>query len=393
MCWSCKSNTHINYSRSPLIQLEFCWWLVYRAQLSRQAFEGSHLLSIRNTTEAERRANKDRQIFRALNLCLGILLNVYMQQMSLSAVKHAALCSSSSFPFSNKRLKSYNREARLKYRISFYRISFWRGFTAIVKSLKIKKHRRGLAVLLKQVNIDTQLLLWWWEWLSMAALQYKKHCQVRYIRNLLWLQACSFHQPFNWTADDGLDNICLKCIVAPSWERFQGRWRKGSKSTMTLCSGRVLIKAVEKHLIIMIRLYLTKSCKVNRYKVADLWTVLYKLLFKMTLRPEVSNLANLQLVLRKGFTAGLGTAGECVWFLYWKNWKKPKYKDSNIDEWVWHSGKHSVWLLQNEVMLWKCIRIPYRCPWLYGWTRSCGCSVLGLSECFWWSLTKDSQRS
>lgn len=137
-------------------------------------------------------------------------------------------------------------------------------------------------MLLKQVNIDTQLLLWWWEWLLMAALQYKKHFQVRYIRNLLWLQACSFHQPFNWTADDGLDSICLKCIVAPIWERFQGQWRKGSKSTMTLCSGRVLIKAVEKHLIIMIRLYLTKSCKVNRYKVADLWTVLYNLLFKMT---------------------------------------------------------------------------------------------------------------
>lgn len=73
--------------------------------MSRQAFEGSRLLSIRNTTEAERRANKDRQIFRALNLCLDILLNVYMQQMSLGAVKHAALCSSSSFPFSNKSLR------------------------------------------------------------------------------------------------------------------------------------------------------------------------------------------------------------------------------------------------------------------------------------------------
>jgi len=71
MCF--KSNTHINYSSSPLIQLEFCWRLVYRAQLSRQTVESSRLLSIRNTTEAERRANKDRQIFRALNLCLDIL--------------------------------------------------------------------------------------------------------------------------------------------------------------------------------------------------------------------------------------------------------------------------------------------------------------------------------
>lgn len=109
MCWSCKSNTHINYSGSPLIQLEFSWQLLYRAQLSRQALEGSHLGSIRNTTEAKRRANKDRQIFRALNLCLDVSLKVYMQQISLNAVKHTELLSSSSFPFSNKSAKSQQR--------------------------------------------------------------------------------------------------------------------------------------------------------------------------------------------------------------------------------------------------------------------------------------------
>lgn len=322
MCWSCKSNTHINYSSSPLIQLEFCWWLVYRAQLSRQAFEGSHLLSIRNTTEAERRANKDRQIFRALNLCLGILLNVYMQQMSLSAVKHAALCSSSSFPFSNKHLKSYNREARLKYAISF-----WRGFTAIIKSLKIKKTEKmtGCASQASEYRYPVMIMMMGVVIDGCPSIEKtfssEVHQESIVVQSIV--QACSFHRPFNWTADDGLDSICLKCIVTPGWERFQGWWRKGSESTMTLCSGRVLIKAVEKHLIIMIRLYLTKSCKGNQSKVADLWTMLYNLLFKMTLRPEVSNLANLQLVLRKGFTAGLGTAGEYIWLLYWKNWKKP----------------------------------------------------------------------
>lgn len=123
MCWSCKSNTHINYSSSPLIQLEFCWRLLYRAQLSRQALEGSHLLSIRNTTEAERRANKERQIFRTLNLCLDVSLNVYMQQISLTAVKHAELWSSSSFPFRNKSLKFTTENQTKVYYIlldSFY---------------------------------------------------------------------------------------------------------------------------------------------------------------------------------------------------------------------------------------------------------------------------------
>ena len=47
----------------------------------------------------------------------------------------------------------------------------------------------------------------------------------------------------------------------------------------------------------------------------------------MTLRPEGSNLASLKLILRKGFTAGLGSAGEYVWLLYWTKWKKPQYRD------------------------------------------------------------------
>lgn len=118
-----------------MIQLEFCWWLVYGAQLSRQQFEGSHLLSIRNTTEAERRANKNRQIFRTLNLCLDIFLNVHVQQMSLSAVKHEALCSSSSIPFSNS-LRVTTKKPRQNI---LYHSGYPECFTAIVKFLEISK--------------------------------------------------------------------------------------------------------------------------------------------------------------------------------------------------------------------------------------------------------------
>lgn len=156
MCWSCKSNTNINYSSGPLIQLEFCWWLVYGAQLSRQQFEGSHLLSIRNTTEAERRANKNRQIFRTLNLCLDIFLNVHVQQMSLSAVKHEALCSSSSIPFSNS-LRVTTKKPRQNI---LYHSSYPECFTAIVKFLEIRKKR------------EDDWLCSWSKWIQMHGCDY-----------------------------------------------------------------------------------------------------------------------------------------------------------------------------------------------------------------------------
>lgn len=79
---------------------------------------------------------------------------------------------------------------------------------------------------------------------------------------------------------------------------------------MTLYSGGISIKAVKTQQIVMISLYLSKTCKANSYKIADVWTVVYNLLFEMTLRPEWSNLAGLKLVLKKWFTAPLGPAGE-----------------------------------------------------------------------------------
>ncbi len=77
--------------------------MVYGAQLSRQAFEGNHLLSIRSTTETKRRTNRERQKFGALNLCLNILLNVYVQQLPLSTV-NIQLYAPPDVLFSNKTL-------------------------------------------------------------------------------------------------------------------------------------------------------------------------------------------------------------------------------------------------------------------------------------------------